>query len=163
MTTTQTCEALTAVPQAVRKHLHKASSRPYSPHSHMGEHVRQALCCCHRFCSFPPLRLSLCLDGTARHRDQAFIMVPLMLSGQSLCRGVGQLILSPFSLKLPFPFVTFVPVSPDLCCEAPGRAPSLPPRRALWRIARGQCVRCSCRAKNNKKRRSKRRRRGKKC
>lgn len=115
-----------AAPQAARKHLHKASSRPCSPHSHMGEHVRQALCCCHRFCSFPPLRLSLCLDGTARHPDRqhSFITVPLMLSDQSFCRGERSTDLATLPPKTPIPLCCFCARLPWPLCKAPGRAPS---------------------------------------
>lgn len=147
MTTTQTCEALQQCHRLLGDTYIKQLPSLLASLSHGGACETGALCCCHRFCSFPPLCLSFSVDGTARHPDrhQAFIMVPLMLSDQSVCRRqrFTEPITLPFPLK-PHCYSPMLPLSPLTCVQGSWSSP-LPPG-ALGRIARGQCVMCGCRA-----------------
>lgn len=140
MTTTQTWGA-PAGPQAARRHLYKAAPCPLlATVSHGGAcetgAVSESL---PSFWFFPALLcLSLTPDAAARHPNQH----------QDFILHYIDPILSPFYPK------TLPPV--PLWCSCARLSPTCmraPPTQAWWRIARGQCARCSCTAKMSRKRR----------
>lgn len=119
----------------------------------MGEHVRQALCVAVTTRFFPPLCLSLYLDGTTRlphrHPDwhHAFIIQLLLSSDLSVNEerftDLATLPSKPWLLNL----LDFMPASPNLCAGLLVE----PPPHTPWRMARGQCLMCSCREKGRRR------------